>query len=199
MVEPIDFYFDFSSPYGYLAAFEIDALARQFDRTTRWHPILLGAVFKVTGSGPLTEMHPLRARYARRDMERAAEKAGLPYQWPQPFPFAGIAPARAFYWARASRPDVAVPLAQALFRAAFQRQRNIASAGVTAEVAAEVGLDSATVATGMAQQDVKDTLRAETDQAIALGVFGSPFFIVAGESFWGQDRLSHLAWWLERA
>lgn len=199
MTDPIDFYFDFSSPYGYLAAFEIEALAARHGRETRWHPILLGAVFKVTGSGPLVDQHPLRARYAKRDMERAAERAGLPFVWPEPFPFAGIAPSRAFYWASRTHPNQAVPLAQALYRASFQEGRNIAHASVTVDVAATLGFDRDALAAGTAQQEIKDRLRAQTDQAIALGVFGSPFFIVGGEPFWGHDRMPHLEWWLDRS
>lgn len=199
MNDPIDFYFDFSSPYGYLAAFEIEALAARCGRRTRWHPILLGAVFKVTGSGPLVDQHPMRARYAKRDMERAAERAGLPFVWPEPFPFAGITPSRAVYWADRTHPDQVVPLAQALYRASFQDGRNIAHASVTVEVAAALGLDGDALTAGMAQQETKDRLRSETDQAIALGVFGSPFFTVGDEPFWGHDRMPHLEWWLSRS
>src|SRR5512134_3771445 len=97
MSSPIEFYFDFSSPYGYLASTRIDAIAARFGRETVWRPILLGAVFRVTGGKPLP-MLPLKGDYAARDTARFARLWGVPFRLPGKFPIATQAAARAFYW-----------------------------------------------------------------------------------------------------
>ena len=80
MTPPIDFYFDFSSPYGYLAAQKIEALAAKHGRAVDWHPVLLGVVFRQTGTAPLTDV-PLKGDYSRRDFERSARFHGS--SWPR--------------------------------------------------------------------------------------------------------------------
>src|SRR6266852_5103313 len=112
-MSPIEFYFDFSSPYGYLAAMQIDALARRHGRGVEWRPFLLGAAFKETGQRPLTEQ-ALRGPYHRRDFDRSARLLGVPFRLPEPFPFASLAACRAFYWLADGDPAAARSLALAL-------------------------------------------------------------------------------------
>ena len=95
---PLDFYFDFSSPYGYLMSEKIDALAAQYERKVRWHPILLGIIFKTTGSAPLTLQGPLKAAYYTRDFARSARFLGVPFKPPSHFPLPTQIAARAYYW-----------------------------------------------------------------------------------------------------
>src|SRR3546814_10341238 len=90
MPTPIDFYFDFSSPYGYLASEQIEALAARHGRTVAWRPILLGVVFQQTGGQPLLDI-PLKGGYARHDLARSARLLGLPFQLPASFPFPSVA------------------------------------------------------------------------------------------------------------
>ena len=92
MPAPIDFYFDFSSPYGYFASTQIDALAAKHKRDVTWRPFLLGAVFKLSGGKPLTEL-PLKGDYFKHDFARSAAFYGVPLKLPPGFPFAPIAPA----------------------------------------------------------------------------------------------------------
>src|SRR5688572_6519084 len=96
MSAPIDFYFDFSSPYGYLASTKIEDIAARHGRSVLWRPILLGAVFKTTNQQPLTTI-PVKGDYAKRDFERSARLAGVPFRQPSKFPISTTAPARAFY------------------------------------------------------------------------------------------------------
>src|SRR4030095_16167384 len=115
---PIDFYFDFSSPYGYFASQKIEALAAKHGRSVDCHPILLGVVFKQTGTRPLTEI-PLKGDYARRDFGRSARFHGLPeFRMPSRFPIPSQAPARIVIWQKARDPAAASPLAQG-YHAAF--------------------------------------------------------------------------------
>ena len=85
MAAPIEFYFDFSSPYGYLAAQRIDEVAEEYKRTVDWKPFLLGVVFKTTGSVPLLNI-PLKGDYARRDLARSARLFEIPFTLPKKFP-----------------------------------------------------------------------------------------------------------------
>jgi len=195
MVAPIDFYFDFSSPYGYLASYRVDEIAAEFGRAVTWRPYLLGVAFKSTGQSPLVSQ-PIRGAYALRDMERTARKQNVPLILPEGFPMATLAAGRPFYWLDGRDPKRAVDLAKALYRAAFAQGRNIAPTDVVVAVAGELGLDPAEAATAIGSPEVKERLRAETEAAIARGVFGSPFIIVDGEPFWGNDRLDEVREWL---
>jgi len=195
MASAIDFHFDFSSPYGYLASTRIEAIAAKHGRTVHWHPVLLGAVFKVTGGAPLVTF-PLKGDYSARDMQRFARLLEVPFRMPSKFPIATHMPARATLWVRQTDAARAKSLASALYRAYFAEDRDISSAEVTADVAAACGLDRAQTLAAMNDAAVKDLLKAEVDAAIAAGVFGSPYFIVDGEPFWGCDRLDHLDRWL---
>ncbi|HZR69648.1 MAG TPA: 2-hydroxychromene-2-carboxylate isomerase [Burkholderiales bacterium] len=191
----IDFYFDFSSPYGYIASTKIDALAAKHGREARWRPFLLGAAFKQTGGQPLTDI-PIKGKYSARDMVRTAKFMGVDYRQPSTFPIGTVAAARAFYWADAKDPERARDVAKSLYRAYFVDDVNIGDAEKTVEVCARLGFDAAAVRAGLADQSVKDRLRAEVDAAIALGAFGSPYIVVDGEPFWGSDRLEQVDRWL---
>jgi 2-hydroxychromene-2-carboxylate isomerase len=188
---PIDFYFDFSSPYGYLASTAIDALAGRHGRTVAWRPFVLGAAFKLTGQRALTEQ-PMRGDYARRDFARSARLLGVPLKMPEPFPFFALAASRAFYWIE--DPLRAKALAQAVYHSAFGEGRDMTPVPAIAELARGLGIDG--LEQGLEQAETKAKLRTATEQALARGVFGSPFFIVDGEPFWGHDRMDQLERWL---
>jgi 2-hydroxychromene-2-carboxylate isomerase len=195
MTNPIDFYFDFSSPYGYFASARIEELAAKHGRSVNWRPILLGAVFKITGQQPLPSI-PLKGSYANHDLARSARLFGLPYKFPTKFPVAGQAPSRAFYWVSDRDPLLAIKLAQALYHAYFVEDRDISSPEVTANVAAKLGVDKDQILRALGEPAVKQRLATEVDAAIERGVFGSPFFIIDKEPFWGSDRLDQIDRWL---
>jgi len=140
MANPIDFYFDFSSPYGYFASTQIDELAAKHGRTVTWRPILLGAMFKITGGQPLPTI-PLKGSYAAHDLARTARLFKIPFRMPSKFPISGTAPSRAFYWVGDKDPQLARKLAQALFHAYFAEDRDISNPEVTGNVAAKLGVD----------------------------------------------------------
>jgi 2-hydroxychromene-2-carboxylate isomerase len=194
-MQPIDFYFDFSSPYGYFAAANINGIAARHGRAVTWRPILLGAVFKVTGQQPLPTI-PLKGTYAKRDLERSARLLGLPFKLPTPFPISSTAPSRAFYWVTDTDPELARKLASALYSAYFGDGRDISTPEVTVEVAGKVGIDRAELSQALNDSAVKDRLRREVEAAIGRGVFGSPYIVIDGEPFWGADRLDQVEKWL---
>ncbi len=199
---PIEFHFDFSSPYSYLASERIEALAARHGRSVAWRPFLLGAVFKTEGTQPLTT-YPLKGAYARHDIERTARGHGIPFVWPPRFPFLSVNAARLVYWVQdsadpsAGAGDPATPLVHALFRAAFAEGRDLGHAEATLDAAEAAGLDRAAAAAAVKDAAVKARLKEATEAAMARGVFGSPFLFVDGEPFWGHDRLPDVEAWLE--
>ena len=196
MPSPIEFYFDFSSPYGYLGAKRISALAARYGRGVIWKPFLLGAVFKVTGSGPLPSL-PMKGPYALRDIARSARFYGVPFKMPTPFPVATQAPARIVYWLEGTAPDRQEAAILALYRAYFVDDRNISDPACAADAVAGSGIDRAQALAATNDQAMKDRLRNETQAAIDRGVFGSPTVFVDGEQFWGVDRFDQVERWLE--
>ena len=195
MPQPIEFFFDFSSPYGYLASRKIDALGARFGREVIWKPILLGAIFKLTGMAPLTTI-PIKGEYVQRDFARFARLLDVSFKLPAVFPFSSIHAVRAFWWLEERDPKAAHDLAQRLYDLAFSGN-DIGSAQAVGSAAAELGIDSAALLAGIKMQEVKDRTRAENEAAIARGVFGAPYIVIDGEPFWGADRLDQAARWLE--
>ena len=196
MPDPIEFYFDFSSPYGYLASERIDAIAARHGRDVTWRPYLMGVAMKTTGSAPLVN-RPMVGAYSRRDMARSARRLELPLTLPEPFPIATVAACRAVYWRERNDAAAAKALARALYRAYFVDGRNISEPDVVADVAAGIGADRDAVLAGIQESAVKDRLKEVTGAAIERGVFGSPFFLVDDEPFWGHDRMDEVDRWLE--
>jgi 2-hydroxychromene-2-carboxylate isomerase len=195
-MNPIDFYFDFSSPYGYLASRKIEALAERHGRSVDWHPMLLGVVFKQTGAAPLTEV-PVKGPYSKRDFARSARFHGVEFNMPPVFPIPAQAPSRIVLWARQKNAADAGRVAKALYRAFFVQGRDISKPEVAAEVAGEQGFDAAQARASVDDPAMKDALRREVEGAIAAGVFGSPFVVVDGEPFWGLDRFDQIERWLK--
>lgn len=197
MSTEIDFYFDFSSPYGYLAAEQIEDLAVRHGRSVAWRPILLGVVFQQTGGQPLLNI-PLKGGYARHDLARSARLVGVPFQLPANFPFMSVVACRAFYWLQGRDAEAAVELAKALYRDAFGAGGGIDSMEGVLRVAGTLGHDAEEMAAALNDPAVKQRLRDEVSEAISKGVFGSPLFVVDGEPFWGHDRLDQIDLWLQR-
>lgn len=195
MTTAIDFYFDFSSPYGYFASARIEEIASKHGRGVIWRPILLGAVFKITGQQPLPTI-PLKGSYAKHDLARSARLFGVPFKLPTRFPIAGQAPSRAYYWISDRDAAQGRTLAQALYRAYFAEDRDISNPEVTANVAAKLGINREELLHALNDPAVKERLRNEVDAAIERGVFGSPYVVVDGEPFWGSDRLDQVDRWL---
>jgi 2-hydroxychromene-2-carboxylate isomerase len=194
MANAIDFYFDFSSPYGYLASTAIDALAARHGRVVNWRPFLIGALYKQLGYTPLEQ--PGKRAYFLHDVKRSARAMGVKLHIPPSFPEALIAPARAVYWIADRDAAKATAFAAAAFRAYWSEGRKLADPEIVAELAAAQGFAKEAVLAALADQAVKDRLKAETDAAIAAGIFGSPFIVVDGERFWGSDRLDQVEKWL---
>ena len=201
MSNPIEFYFDFSSPYGYLGSLRIQEVADKHQRQVDWHPILLGAIFKVSGQAPLTTF-PLKGDYAIMDFQRSAREVKLPYSHPEKFPIATVAAARTVWWVKEHTDNTisskTSDLVQAFFKAYYVDGKDIGDANVVLETASDLGIDKDTLAAALQEPTVKDRLKTAVNNALEKQVFGSPMMIVDGESFWGNDRIEQVDRWLTR-
>jgi len=195
MADPIEFFFDFSSPYGYFASTQIESLAAKHGRETRWRPFLMGAALKLMNVPPNVEF-PLKGEYVRHDFDRTARWFGVPFRTPTPFPVATVSACRAFYWTDAQDPKRAKELAMALYKAYFVEGINISEAESVVKVGSGIGLDAEALRAGIGEPAIKERLKAVTDEAVARNIFGSPFVVVDGEPFWGTDRLAQVDKWL---
>ena len=196
MKAAIEFYFDFSSPYGYLASQRIEALAAKYGRTVNWRPVLLGPAFKAMGM-PILVTIPLKGDYSKRDFPRSARFHGVPYKQPSPFPISTLAATRVFYWLKEKDERKAIEAAKAFYKAYFVDNLNISEAENVVKIAQSLGCDAAEVRAALENQSVKDRTRAEVEASLAKGVFGSPYIVVDGEPFWGMDRLDQVERWLK--
>jgi len=192
MAADLDFYFDFSSPYGYFAAMRIDELAAKYGRKVKWHPLLLGAVFKVSGCAPLTTV-PLKGEYSIHDFQRTARFHGIDFNFPSVFPIASQSAARAVLWLQANAgEDKASSFAKAVYRAFFVEGKDISDLATLQAVMTQQDLNAAQLTEAINQPAVKEQLKHEVEQAVKQGVFGSPYIVVDGEPFWGFDRFDQL-------
>lgn len=194
---PIEFFYDYSSPYGYLAASRIEDIGAAHDREVVWKPILLGVLFKVTQTAPLTQI-PLKGDYSKHDFARSCRYYGVPFKMPEKFPIPSQATARGHYWLWDTDPQLAKRFSLAAYTAYFVEGKDVSSPEVCADIAHALGVDRDAFLAAIGTPEIKERLKRETDEAVARGVFGSPFMIVDGEPFWGSDRLPMLSAWLER-
>ncbi|WP_142848578.1 2-hydroxychromene-2-carboxylate isomerase [Telmatospirillum sp. J64-1] len=196
MAQAIDFYFDFSSPYGYFASHRIDEIAARHGRSVAWRPFMIGAAFKSTGQVPLLNQ-PMRGTYALHDWNRLARRWKVPFKMAEPFPFIALAASRGFYWIASTDPDRAKAFAKRVYHAAFGEGRPMDKPEVVVPEAEALGIARDDFLAAVTAPVWKDRLKAETERALERGAYGSPFFFVDDEPFWGNDRLEEIERWLE--
>ena len=188
-MKELSFFFDFSSPFAYLASTQVEAVAARNGATVRYRPFLLGGLFKALGGPdvPLFSMPPVKQRHARDDMFRWADFHGVPLKFPTRFPMNTV---KALRMILQLAEDQRAPLMHAIYRAYWADDRDINDDAVLVELAGSVGLDGSALLAGTKQDSVKALLKDATDEAVKLGLFGAPTFMVGDLLFWGQDRLA---------
>ncbi len=190
MPETLEFFFDFASPYSYLASTQLEGIAARTSAQIRWRPFYLGGVFKATGATPIFEQ-PAKFAQLRLDVEDWARHYGLPpLTMPDPFPLSSLLANRLAFVAEDE--GKLVPFVHAVYRAVFARREDVAKPEAIGRVLSEVGLDPATSIVRAGSQQTKDRLKANTDEAVARGAFGAPTFFAKGRMFFGNDRLGFL-------
>ncbi len=197
-VNPIEFWFDFSSGYAYFASQTIDALAERNGRSVLWRPFMLGVAFKATGGRGLSNT-PMKGDYARRDWARLSRLTGTPFALPKGHPITALPASRAYYWIADRFPEAAHAFARRAFHAYFVGGVDMTDPLHVAQVASPLGVPADALREGITSQPMKERVKVMSAEALAKGVFGSPFFIVDGEPFWGWDRLPMLEEWLEKS
>src|SRR6266853_4975758 len=191
----LDFFYEFASSYSYIAALRIAPVAEAAGVTVRFRPFLLGPIFKAQGwdTSPFN-LYPAKGRNMWRDLERSCADLKLPFRRPDPFPQNSLLAARAALvvldqpWGE--------DFCRALFRAQFAEGRRIDDAAAVGDVLAGLKIDPQPVLAAAQSDAIKTRLRAQTEEAERLGVFGAPTFTTAdGELFWGNDRLGPARRW----
>ncbi|WP_417771837.1 2-hydroxychromene-2-carboxylate isomerase [Stappia sp.] len=193
----IEFWFDFGSAYAYFAALGIDALAERVGRPVLWRPYMLGTAFKATGARGLSST-PLKSDYALRDWQRLARLHGVPFSPPSGHPTVALAATRAFYHLEEEAPDLARRFAAAMFASYYRGEKDAGNAQDVADICAALGADRAAVLAALDAPGLKARTREIGEGAVARGIFGSPFFVVDGEPFFGADRMAMMEDWIRR-
>jgi len=198
MSNEIEFYFDFSSPYGYIAANRIEAIGQKHTREVIWKPFLLGAMFQINGQVPLKEQK-FKWDYSSHDIARCARRYGLDWVLPEPFPIPTQAAGRAFFWVDDQDAIVAKNFALDVYREYFAGGKDIRSKELVAGIASSLGMDKKDCIAAIDDGVYKEKLKAVTSDAITRNICGSPFFFVDDEPFWGHDRLEMVDEWLSKS
>jgi len=184
----LELWFDLASNYSYLTLMRVEELAKRAGVTVRWEPFLLGPIFESFGwnSSPFV-LQKEKGAYVWKDMERQARKYGLPWKKPSRFPQNTVLPMKV---ALLGRDEPWMPaFCRALSRANFGEDRDISSVETVTEVLRALALPAAEILARLQSPEEKPRLRAQTQRAQALGIFGAPTFFARGEMFWGNDRL----------
>lgn len=183
-----EFWYDFSSPFSYLAATQVEGLAARSGAEVSWRPFLLGGLFRSIGGPdvPMMTWSDVKRQHALRDLARHADLYGVPFRWPSRFPMSTVTPLR---MALAAEAKVA-PLSLAIYRAYWGDDRDVSDAAELTRIAESVGLPASLVERAKTEQVLKDTLRKSTEEAKERGFFGAPTFVVGDLVFWGQDRMT---------
>ncbi len=195
----LEFWFEFASTYSYPAAMRIEELAQRSGAKVRYRPFLLAPIFQAQGwnNSPFN-IYEAKGRYMWRDMERICADLKLEFRKPTVFPRSGLLAARVA--CEFSETAWVGDFVRAVYSANFALDRDISDADVVRSLLESVGRSDAQQILGLAQSDAaKAKLRAQTDEAQRLGIFGSPMLRVGEELFWGNDRLEEAFEWLGRA
>jgi 2-hydroxychromene-2-carboxylate isomerase len=187
MARTLEFHYDFSCPYAYLASTQVRALAERADATLVYRPFLLGGVFKEIGTS-VEPLAPPRMRVDGIDLLRWAEHWGAPLEFPPGHPNRTTAALRA-----ALASDDLPRATHALFTAYWQQKRDLSNLESLGHVLDAAGFDGGKLVARAQDDDLKTELRRRTDEALGRGVFGAPTFFIDGEMYWGQDRLDFVA------
>jgi 2-hydroxychromene-2-carboxylate isomerase len=186
----IEFFFDCSSPWTYLAFHNIQPLAKEFSAEISWRPILVGGIFNSINPSVYASREtpvPLKQRYMKKDLEDWARSAGLAIKMPPTvFPVNSVKAMRGCIWLGQEM----LPFARAVFEAYWGDDKDISQDAVLAEICKKVGVDAQKFFAGISAQEIKDQLKANTEEVVARGGFGSPtIFVNKTDMYFGNDRL----------
>jgi len=188
MAKTIQVWFDFASTYSYPAVLQVTRLAASNCLSLCWRPFMLGVIFKQEGwnDSPFN-LYPLKGRYMWRDMQRLCAAQEIPFRRPSQFPRNGLLAGRIACLSQ-DAPWITAFI-QAVYRANFVYDQDVADTTVIGEILHQLNVDSQGVIAHALSEESKQKFRDQTGQAVELGIFGSPTFMIGDEMFWGGDRL----------
>lgn len=184
----VEFFFDLVSPYSYLAHYELQKIVARYKADIIWRPVLLGAILKETGNIAPIQV-PAKGRYMLHDLQKWAAHYQLPFQMNPFFPINTVQLMRGALVMQQEGQAAFLHYLDAVYKAMFVAPRNLNDPQEVIATLQDAGLDPALMQKRMAEDEIKNKLRAETEEAVARGVFGAPTFFVDHEMYWGQDRL----------
>jgi 2-hydroxychromene-2-carboxylate isomerase len=201
LAQHIDYYASLNSPWTHLGAARIEALAAKHGATMRIYPVDFGTVFAGSGGLPLPKRAPQRQAYRMMELRRWRDFLGVPINVePKFFPSSEALSASCVIALRETQGDApAIRLAHRVLKAVWQDELNPGDAATLAKLIAEVGLDADAVMQLGAEPRWTERRNADTQAALARGVFGAPSYVIGDEIFWGQDRLEFVDRKLARA
>jgi 2-hydroxychromene-2-carboxylate isomerase len=194
----IDFYFDVSSPWTYLAFRNIQPLALELRTSIDWRPVLVGGIFNTVNQRMYASREDSgspRNRYMHKDLQDCARQSGVNIVFPpKVFPVNSVKAMRGCIWLaqNVESKDKLMAFVEATFAAYFTRQEDISQDNVLAHICQNLDIDTTAFAEGITQTTVKQALKDNTDEAIARGAFGVPSFFVGNDMYFGNDRLDLL-------
>ena len=183
-MKAVDFFFDLSSPYSYMASTQLPQICARAGAELRYRPMVLHAVFQATGNTMPARVEA-KARWMFADLARWAQQYGVPFRMSSHFPVNAIKAERMIL----VDPGKAQAVADAAFAAMWADDRNLGDAAVLHDIARQAGLDPEQAMKAIEEPRIKEQLKANTDEAIKRGVFGAPAIFVGDDLFWGNDRL----------
>ncbi|MFZ6646336.1 2-hydroxychromene-2-carboxylate isomerase [Undibacterium sp. TJN25] len=188
MSKQVEFYYDFGSPYTYLAYHHLPVIAARQGAEIIWKPVLLGGIFQATGNHSPAEI-PLKAEHSQVDLERWAKRYGVNFTMNPYFPINTLTLMRGATGMQLRGKKEFDTYNAAVFHAMFEEPKNLNDPAQLAAVLAAAGFDAADFMAMISNPEVKDLLKKNTEQAVQRKIFGAPSFFVGEEFFWGQDRL----------
>lgn len=196
----LEFWYDFASTYSYLTAMRIERLGADAGIEIVWRPFLLGPIFKAQGwSTSPFNVYPAKGRYMVRDIQRIAQARGIAFVMPRAFPVQSLTAARSAL--AAEDPAWTRIFSYAVFEAQFQRGADISDIEVLTALVrkSDFPADPSLILANARAEAVKQRLRAQTERAVELGIFGAPAFVTSdSELFWGDDRVEQALQWAQQ-
>ena len=188
MSNSITFYFDFVSPYSYLAQTQMAKLADETGASIEYVPVLMGALYQEQGA-QIPASNPNKAAWINKDCALWAKHYDVEFSWVKPFPFNSIALLRAVLWLKVNQPDAVSKFIDATFNAIWQGKLDVTSEADMAKHIYALDIDAQALFAGTQQDSIKQQLKDNVLLAVNKGFFGLPGFTVGNELFFGQDRL----------
>lgn len=188
MAKTLEFYFDVGSPAAYLAWTQVPGIADATGAQVDYKPFLLGGVFQATGNRSPMEV-PAKGQYMLGDLQRFARRYGVTFRHNPHFPINTLTLMRGALGLQMRQPERMRPFVDAVYRAIWVEEKNMNDPATVGAVLQKAGFDPQQLLALTAEPEVKEQLKAATQEAVARGVFGAPTFFVGKDMYWGQDRL----------